>query len=103
MSEAGLRVWSDEGFQEETIQYKPQVHPVFLAYQSNQDGPCITLFQIASSVAQAVGGSILDVVQPMCSGWFIYMQIQADRDLLIQRGLVVAGRYVTLHSEVAPR
>ncbi len=37
-------------------------------------------------------------------GWFIYMQTQADRDLLIQRGLVVAGRHVTLHSrQVAPR
>ena len=61
------------------------------------------LFQIASSVAKAVGGSTLDAVQPMHSGWFIYMRTQADRDLLIQRGLVVAGRHVTLHSEVTPR
>ncbi len=76
VSGSGHRAWSDEGFQEETLQHKAQVHPLFLAYhwvQSNQDGLRITLFQIASSVAQAVGGSTLDAVQPMYSGWYIYM------------------------------
>ncbi len=64
---------------------------------------CIPLMQIASSVAQAVGGTGLDAVQPMKSGWYIYMHTQADRECLIQKGLVIVGKQITVRSEFAPK
>ena len=54
-------------------------------------------------MAQAVGSLGLDAVQPMRSGWYIYMWTQFDRDQLIQKGIVVAGKYVALRSEVIVR
>ena len=61
------------------------------------------LFQVASSVTQAIGGGTLDTVQPIHLGWYIYMHSTADCEILIQRGLVVAGQYVTLRLEVTPK
>ena len=63
---------------------------------------CIPLYQVVASVVQAVGGSSLDAVQPMHAGWYIYMQIQADQEQLIQKGIVVAGKLIILHSESTP-
>ncbi len=70
------RPWLDESFSSESVQHKAQVAPVYLAYHHVQSGGAsirIPLFQIATAVAQAVGGTGLDAVQPMKSGWYIYM------------------------------
>ncbi len=37
----------------------------------------------------------------MHAGWYIYMHTQSDQDQLIQRGIVVTGKLITLHSEVS--
>ncbi len=92
-------------FSKDSVQHKAQVQPIFLAYLCVQTRGSvhIPLFQIASSVAEAVGGgSGLDAVQLMCAGWYIYMCTQSDQDQLIQRGIVVAGKLITLCSEVSP-
>ncbi len=49
------------------------------------------------------GGLGLDAVQPMRSGWYIYIRTQFDRDQLIQKGIIVAGKYVALRSEAMAR
>ncbi len=74
------RPWADHGFGDDMIQHQAQVQPIFLAYHKVQavGSVHIPLFQVASSVAQAVGGSSLDAVQPMHAGWYIYMWMQAD-------------------------
>ncbi len=66
----------DQGFGEEMVQHKAQVQLVFLAYHRVQSiGTVrIPLYQITLSVAQSVGGVGLDAVQPMQTGWYIYMR-----------------------------
>ena len=89
----------------ESLQHKAQVAPVYLAYhcvQSIGTDVRIPLFQVASAIANAVGGLALDAVQPIHSGWYIYMHTQVDRDALIEKGVVVAGCHVHLHSEQNP-
>ena len=39
----------------------------------------------------------------MCNGWYIYMRMMADHECLVQGGITIAGRHVTLHSEVASK
>ncbi len=36
----------------------------------------------------------------MKSGWYIYMTTQADQNLLINRGINVAGQHIMLHSDL---
>ncbi len=56
--------------------------------------------QIATSVVQALQDpTSVDAVQPMRTGWCIYVHTQADRNRLVKRGLTVAGKFVTLCSE----
>ncbi len=56
--------------------------------------------QIATSVVQALQDpTSVDAVQPMRTGWCIYVHTQADRNRLVERGLMVAGKFVTLCSE----
>ena len=92
----------DPSFRAPTLQHKAEVAPVFLAYycQVSQEGSHISLMQIATSVCQSLKDlMVVDAVQPMKTGWNIYVQTFVDRQALINKGLMVAGKYVTLRSE----
>ncbi len=69
------------------IRHKSEVPPIFLAYQHVlAEGAHITLVQIATSVIQAMrDDSVLDVVQLMKTGWYIYMCTVADNKVGISR------------------
>ena len=84
-----------------SVQHKAEVAPVFLAYNRvSSEGQCISLIQIATSVYQALSDpSVVDAIQPMCTGWCIYVQSIADRQTLIKKGITVAGKYIALRSE----
>lgn len=86
----------------EAVQHKVEVPPVLVAYcKVAIEGECISLMQIATAVLQVMGDqSVLDAVQPMKQGWYIYMQTLADHATLVERGLTVAGKFVPLRSEL---
>ena len=42
---------------------------------------------------------MVDAVQPMKTGWWIYLRTQPDRDRLVAQGITVAGKHIPLHSE----
>ncbi len=89
------------GFDGDTVQHKAEVQPIFLAFhrvQSAQGGR-IPLFQIAATVTEAVGPGLLDTVQPLHSGWYIYMKTLADRQSLIQSGITEVCKHIFLRSE----
>ncbi len=57
--------------------------------------------QIACAVVDALNdSSAVDAVQPMKSGWWIYVQTTADRERLVAQGITVAGKHVPLRSEL---
>ncbi len=89
------------GFNGDTVQHKAEVQPIFLAFHRVQSaqGRRILLFQIAAAVTEAVGPGLLDAVQPMHSGWYIYMKTLVDRQSLIQSGITVVGKHIFLRSE----
>ena len=70
LSQQTHRPWKDQNFFKDSVQHKAQVQPIFLAYHHVQamGSVRIPLFQIASSVAEAVGGSGFDAVQPIHAG-----------------------------------
>ena len=56
--------------------------------------------QFTTSVCQSLGDlTIVDAVQPMKTGWNIYVCTLVDRQALVNKGLTVAGKYVILWSE----
>ncbi len=83
------------------MQHKAEVAPVFLAYNRvSSEGQHISLIQIATSVCQALSDpSAVDAIQPMHIGWCIYVQGITDKQTLINKSIVVAGKYVALRSE----
>ncbi len=91
----------DLSFRAPTVQHKAEVAPIFLAnHQVSQEGSHISLMQIATSVCQSLEDSIVvDAVQPMRTGWNIYVCTLADRQVLINKRLMVVGKYVMLQSE----
>ena len=84
------------------LQHKSLVEPIFLAYKrvSSGEGERITLMQIACSVVEALADrSAVDAVQPMRTGWLIYIRTQTDCDRLVSQGLIIAGKHVQLRSK----
>ena len=84
------------------MQHKTDIPPIFLGYArvcvANE---CIPLIQITEAVLKAMGtDNVLDAVQPMRTGWYIYMKTEADHDILVKKGITVAGKYVMLHSDM---
>ncbi len=61
-------------------QHKSHVEPVFLTYNRVSRGDQqVTLMQIACAVVDALNdSSAVDAVQPMKSGWWIYVQTTAS-------------------------
>ena len=44
--------------------------------------------------------NVLDAVQPMCTGWYIYMKTEADHETLVKKGITVAGKHIMLSSDM---
>ncbi len=56
--------------------------------------------QVATAVTQSVGDDIaVDAVQPMRTGWWIYLRTHADCAHLITQGITLAGKHIPLRSE----
>ncbi len=56
---------------------------------------------MATAVVKSMGrGQSLDAVQPMRYGWYIYMHTQADRNTQVQHRIVIAGKHITLRSDI---
>ena len=56
--------------------------------------------QIACSIVEALNDTAaIDAVQPMKTGWWIYLHMQADQDRLVAQGMSVAGKHIQLRSE----
>ncbi len=45
---------------------------------------------------------VLDAVQPMRTGWYIYMCTNADQNELVKKGMTVAGEHIMLQNETNP-
>ena len=83
------------------VQHKTTVEPIFLAYKCvSLEVGRLSLMQIATVVVQSLGDEgVVDAVQPMRSGWWIYLKTKADQERLVQSGITVAGKYIQLRSE----
>ena len=57
--------------------------------------------QIATAVVAALDddAQAVDAVQPMKSGWWIYLRTNANRERLVNQGITVTGKYIPLRSE----
>ncbi len=84
-----------------SLQHKAEVAPIFLGYNRvNAEGQHIPLVQVTAAIVQVMGNpDLLDAVQPMKNGWYIYMTTNADRTRLVSLGLNVAGKYIELRSD----
>ena len=86
------------------LQHKSTLDSVYLAYSRvspNASGSCISLMQIATAVMQSLGNALaVDAVQPMQTGWWVYLKTQADRVCLIEKGISLNGKHIPLHSVV---
>ena len=84
------------------LQHKTDVPPIFLGYNRVcTAGECIPLIHIAEAVLKAMGtDNVLDAVQPMHTGWYIYMKIETDHETLVQKGITVTVKHIMLHSDV---
>lgn len=81
------------------MQHKSTVEPVFLAYNCiSTEGSRISLMQVALSVVTALSGDeeCIDAVQPMQTGWWIYLRTRLERDRLVAQGLVLMGKHIPL-------
>ncbi len=91
-------------FKGQAMNHVTEVPPVFLAYKRvSNEGHQISLVQVASAVLQVMKDDmVLDAVQPMKSGWYIYMRTLTDRAALVASGITIVGKYIQLQSEVHP-
>ncbi len=80
------------------MQHKTDIPPIFLGYtRVCAASELIPLIQIAEAVLKAMGtDNVLDVVQPMHTGWYIYMKTEVDHETLVRKGITVAGKHVML-------
>ncbi len=81
-----------------SLRHKAEVPPVFITYKwVSSEGNHISLMQIATTVLKAVANSTaLDTIQPMKQGWYMYIKTNADHECLVQKGVTIAGRFITL-------
>ena len=81
-----------------SMQHKTDIPPVFLSYaRVHTAGEHLPLVQIAEAVINALGhDGVLDAVQPMRMGWYIYMCTNVDQSKLVCKGMIVAGKHIML-------
>ncbi len=90
-------------FEAPQVMHKSLVELVFLAYQRVSTGSKILLIQIVTAVVQALKDEIaVNIIQPMKTGWWIYLKTQSDHQKLVSLGMTVAGKYVQLCTELNP-
>ncbi len=84
-----------------SLNHRAEVPPIFLAYrQVCNEGQRLPLAQVAASIIQAMGThAMLDAIQPMQTGWNIYMLTLLDHTHLIEKGIHLTGKFVLLCSE----
>ncbi len=87
-----------------SMQHKTDIPPVFLSYaRVCTAGEHLPLVQIAKAAINALGrDGVLDAVQPIKMGWYIYMCTNTDRSELVCKGMTVAGKHVMLRNEMNP-
>ncbi len=82
------------------LQHKSVVEPIFLAYNHVSTETRHMLMQVATAIAQSLGDdTAVDVVQPMRTGWWLYLCTHADRARLVAQGINLVGKHIPLHSE----
>ncbi len=86
------------------MKHKSLVDPVFLTYNHvSLDNGKTPLMSVTAAMVQSVGSDLcVDAVQPMKSGWWIYLRTAVDHELLIQKGLTLNGKHIQLCSEIRP-
>ncbi len=83
------------------LEHKPEVWPVFLGFKRVvREGYKIPLIQVTAAVGDMVGKQNVDVVQPMKSGWQIYVRTEADRLKLLSTRIELAGKSIDLQAPV---
>ncbi len=83
------------------LEHKPEVRPVFLGFKRvAREGYKIPLIQVVAAVGDVVSKQNVDVVQPMKSGWQIYVRMEADRLKLMSAGIKLAGKSIDLQAPV---
>ncbi len=100
------KTWSDivseaEHFvsDQPVLSHKPEVAPVFLNFKCMaREGIKIPLIEVAATVGQVVGDTHVDGVQPMHSGWQIYVKTDKDHEVLITQGIQLAGKWISLQA-----
>ncbi len=87
------------------LQYKSVVELVFLAYNRvSVEGPRPSLMQIVTAVVETLDDAqAVDAVQPMRSGWWIYLQTAFDREQLVSSGITLGGKHIPLRFEFRPQ
>ncbi len=88
----------DSLFHRTAAEYVLQVRPIILAYKYiSWEAHHLPIAEIALSIAWAVNNADqIDGIQPMKSGWNIYIKTEVDRAQLLISGLNVASQYVAL-------
>ncbi len=79
--------------------HKPDVAPVFLNFKQ-VEGFKIPLIEVVAAVGKVVGDTNVDGVQPMRSGWQIYVKMDHDSTTLVSRGIQLAGKWISLQAPV---
>ncbi len=55
--------------------------------------------QVATAVVQSLGDDMaVDAVQPVRTGWWIYLCTHTDHAHLVAQGITLAGKYIPLRS-----
>ncbi len=66
-------------------------------------GVRVSLIQIAMPVTQSVSNDqFVDAVQPMKTGWWIYMRTSSDRAKLVELGITLNGKHISLCADLRP-
>ena len=79
--------------------YKPEVAPIFLNFKHIAcEGYKIPLIEVASALGKVVGDSNVDGIQPMHSGWQIYIKTDKDQNALVSQGIQLAGKWISLQA-----
>ncbi len=100
------KTWSDivseaEHFvsDQPVLSHKPEVTPVFLNFKwVAREGFKIPLIEVAAVVGKVVGDAHIDGIQPMRSGWQIYVKTDKDQDALVAQGIQLAGKWISLQA-----
>ena len=79
--------------------HKPEVAPIFLNFKHiAHEGYKIPLIEVAAAVGKVVSDSNVDGIQPIHSGWQIYVKTDKDWNTLVSQGIQLAGKWISLQA-----